>query len=105
MHAVCTCLHSSARCMHLSAPLITNLCTWVDDGYTTYIIRYRGNGFLIRATEKSISRYCSNRLTQALRHNAVAEENRRKISVQTSVGKCRQVQTAVQIKNEVVYTT
>lgn len=109
MHAVCTCLHLSTLVCTLYAlvctPLITYLCTWLDDGYTTYIIRYRGNEFLIRATEKSTSRYCSNRPTQALRHNAVAEENRGRISVQTNVDKCRQVQTAVQIKNEVVYTT
>ena len=43
--------------------------------------------------------------TQALRHDAVAEWNRGRISMQTSADKCRQVQTAVQKKNEVVYTT
>lgn len=60
---------------------------------------------MVGATEKSASRYCGNRPTQALRHDAVAEEKRERISVQTSVDKCRQVQTAVQIKDGVVYTT
>ena len=100
------CMHLSARCMHLSAP--PSLRTSAPN-YSAVIppaqFGIGGNGFLIRATEKSTSRYCSNRPTQALRHNAVAEENRGRISVQTSASKCRRVQTVVQIKNKVVYTT
>lgn len=90
LHAVCTCLHPlHYKPLHLAARRLYHLHNW-----------YRGNGFLIRATEKSASRYCSNRPTQALRHAAVAEENRGRISMQTSADKCRRVQATVQIKTK-----
>ena len=93
MHAVCTCLHLSALVCTLYAlvctPFITHLCTKLHDGYTTYTIRYRGSRFLVGATEKSASRYCANRPTQALRHAAVAEKTEEELACRLSAGKCR----------------
>ena len=67
---VCTCLHAVCTLvctrLHLSAlvstSLITHVSTQLHDGHATCTIRHRGSDFLIRATERTTSLYCSNRL-------------------------------------------